>query len=230
MTSFPTSIWTPTRTGAASACARSSRASSSRELEDDFHHFVVTLLHDGEHVLVVRELVAPLAVGDVPRRGRAPPQADGHAARPPIHRGRRCGPTRSRTARTSSTPRATRSRTPRAGRDAARLRHRDPAPRPREAATPTCACGSTAGSRSPGRSTGPASSTLRLRSTRRRGAAASCGGPTRRFPPTTPNARSRSGERATSGWDGAWTSTEYRSPINSRDDGGRSATRCSPES
>ena len=61
-------------------------------LEDDFHHFEITLRHDGERVTSRRVAVPPVAVEHVPRRRREPPPARGHAPFDPLHRDRRASP------------------------------------------------------------------------------------------------------------------------------------------
>ena len=202
------------------------------ELEDDFHHFVVTLRHDGERSSGRR---ASRTAGRG-RRARTPPSRCRALAGMPLSRrftaagawtdpkqncthqfdaachaithaarGGAVGSTGSTTSRSrAATPRPTATHVRLWVDGALRLDVVADVERHRR----------------------PAS----RRSTRRRGAAGSCAGPTRRSRRTTPSARSRCGARATSAWAAAWTSTASRSRPSSRVDGAASATRCSPAS
>ena len=151
---FPTSISMPTRTGGGSACVTVAPGVVVSELEDDFHHFVVTLRHDGEQRRVVRERVAPVAVVDVSRRGRC---RCAQLAGMPLSRrftaaGQWTDPKQNCTHQFDT---ACHAITHAAwGRDDARLRRRGPAARSGHRREPTCASGSTASSGSRGRSTG----------------------------------------------------------------------------
>ena len=158
-----------------------------------------------------------LAVVDVSRRGGPAARARGHAAVPPVHRRRAAGPTRSRTARTSSTPRATRSRT-RPGAATERVYDLEvPRRDPTTGATRRAASGSTASSRSRGTLTwdgivdpAPPFDAAPWKGGFMRWADAT-------LPEaTTPSARSRCAARATSAWAAAWTSTRSRSRASSR--------------
>jgi hypothetical protein len=123
------------------------------------------------------------------------------ASQPPAR-----GPTRSRTAHISSTPRATRSRMRRGVGSGAsttssfRRATPRPAPRGRD-------CGSTGFSDWNGSCAGRDSPRRSRRSNWRPGRAGSCVGPTPPSRKTTPSAQSRCDVRAISAWAATWTST-----------------------
>ena len=153
-------------------------------------------------------------------RGRRAPTRPNRCASSPACRSRAAsprparGPIRSRTARTSSTPRATRSRTRRRDRDERVYDLEIPRRDPETGETRRAALGRRRAAPRVDDRLGRHRRSASRRSTPRRGGAASCAGPTRRCPKTTPSARSCCGARATSAWAAAWTSTACPSPTS----------------
>ena len=175
-------------------------------LEDDFHHFVVTLRHDGTSCRAARAR-GPLAVGDVPRRGRTAAASRACRSRIGSPRSRAVTDPRHELHAPVRPRRAVRSRTRRGARPL-------PSTTSRSLRPPTDvtrrASGATVSSPSSGTlavdSTGTGSSSTRRRSTEApwRGGFMHWADATLR--PRTAEAAIVLGARATSAWGAAWTS------------------------
>ena len=187
------------------------------DLEDDFHHFVITLRHDGRHVESVDAESERWPWSTCPAAAEPLRKLGEHAARPALHRRRRAGPIPKQNCTHQFDAACYAITHAAAGRDRARVRHRGPRARPGDRRDARAACGSTA---TLGPRVGHRLARHRRagrRSTPRRGRAASCAGPTARS--TRGRGRTRDhacGAAATSAWAAAWTSTRSRSPTSSR--------------